>query len=216
MVLGIGGWRLLDAIAENADDAVSVCHLNEGHAAFVILERIRHCMETTGLSFNEALWMTRAGNIFTTHTPLEAGFDTFPPQFIDKYFPVFHDFLSRTGLSLQQLLALGRKNADDPTEAFNMAYLAMRGCARSNGVSRLHGTVSRHLLPPLPSLADSRSAGQTCNQWHTRTLMGLTLGRSLMIRPYGNCALMNEKISSITHAHDWPCKWDRWALHRNR
>ncbi|VAW71301.1 Glycogen phosphorylase, partial [hydrothermal vent metagenome] len=149
MVLGIGGWRLLDAIAENADDAVSVCHLNEGHAAFVILERIRHCMETTGLSFNEALWMTRAGNIFTTHTPLEAGFDTFPPQFIDKYFPVFHDFLSRTGLSLQQLLALGRKNADDPTEAFNMAYLAMRGCARSNGVSRLHGKVSRHLFSPL-------------------------------------------------------------------
>ena len=149
MVLGIGGWRLLEAINEESGDEISVCHLNEGHAAFVILERTRHCMEQTGLSFDEALWMTRAGNVFTTHTPVEAGFDTFPAQFIDKYFPLFHDFLNRTGLSLQQLLALGRKNADDPTEAFNMAYLAMRGCARSNGVSRLHGKVSRHLFSPL-------------------------------------------------------------------
>ncbi len=149
MVLGIGGWRLLEAINEESGDEILVCHLNEGHAAFVILERARHCMEQTGLSFDEALWMTRAGNVFTTHTPVEAGFDTFPAQFIDKYFPLFHDFLNRTGLSLQQLLALGRKNADDPTEAFNMAYLAMRGCARSNGVSRLHGKVSRHLFSPL-------------------------------------------------------------------
>ena len=149
MVLGIGGWRLLEAINKKPEDAISVCHLNEGHAAFVILERTRHCMEQTGLSFSEALWMTRAGNVFTTHTPLEAGFDTFPPQFIDKYFPMFHDFLSRTGLSLQQLLALGRKNADDSTEAFNMAYLAMRGCAQSNGVSHLHGKVSRRLFSPL-------------------------------------------------------------------
>lgn len=145
MVLGIGGWRLLEAIG----DDISVCHLNEGHAAFVILERARHCMEQNNLSFDEALWMTRAGNVFTTHTPVEAGFDTFPAQFIDKYFPMFHDFLSRTGLSLQQLLALGRKNADDPSEAFNMAYLAMRGCARSNGVSRLHGKVSRQLFSSL-------------------------------------------------------------------
>ncbi len=149
MVLGIGGWRMLEAINDDTSDEITVCHLNEGHAAFVILERTRHCMEQTGLSFDEALWMTRAGNVFTTHTPLEAGFDTFPAQFIDKYFPMFHDFLTRTGLSLQQLLALGRKNADDPTEAFNMAYLAMRGCARSNGVSRLHGKVSRHLFSPL-------------------------------------------------------------------
>jgi len=145
MVLGIGGWRLLEAIEAN----ISVCHLNEGHASFVILERARRCMEQTGCSFQQALWITRAGNIFTTHTPVEAGFDTFPPQFIDKYFPIFHDFLIRTGLSLQQLLALGRKNADDPMEAFNMAYLAMRGCARSNGVSHLHGKVSRHLFNAL-------------------------------------------------------------------
>jgi len=145
LVLGIGGWRLLEAIG----DKISVCHLNEGHAAFVILERARQHMEQTDCSFEQALWSTRAGNVFTTHTPVEAGFDTFPPLFVDKYFPIFHNFLTRTGLSLQQLLALGRKNADDPTEVFNMTYLAMRGCARSNAVSRLHGEVSRQLFSAL-------------------------------------------------------------------
>ena len=145
MVLGIGGWRLLTALGED----ISVCHLNEGHAAFVILEHASSFMQQTGCSFQQALWATRAGNVFTTHTPVAAGFDTFPPQFIDKYFPMFNNFLTRTGLSLQELLALGRKNPDDPTEAFNMAYLAMRGCARSNGVSRLHGEVSRRLFTGL-------------------------------------------------------------------
>ena len=145
LVLGIGGWRVLEAIGAD----ISVCHLNEGHAAFVIMERARQHMERSGCSFQHALWTTRAGNVFTTHTPVAAGFDTFPPQFIDKYFPMFHDFLTRTGLSVQQLLALGRRDADDPTEAFNMAYLAMRGCARSNGVSRLHGEVSRQLFSEL-------------------------------------------------------------------
>jgi starch phosphorylase len=145
LVLGIGGWRLLEAIGAD----ISVCHLNEGHAAFVILERARHCMEQIGCSFQHALWATRAGNVFTTHTPVAAGFDTFPAQFVDKYFPMFHNFLTRTGLSLQELLALGRKNPHDSKEAFNMAYLAMRGCARSNGVSRLHGEVSRQLFNEL-------------------------------------------------------------------
>ena len=145
LALGVGGWRLLQALNEN----VSVCHLNEGHAAFVVLERARSFMQQTGCTFQAALWATRAGNIFTTHTPVAAGFDTYPAHFIDKYFPMFHDFLTRTGLGLQELLALGRKNPDDQNEAFNMAYLAMRGCARSNAVSRLHGEVSRQLFVDL-------------------------------------------------------------------
>ncbi|MBL1321771.1 MAG: alpha-glucan family phosphorylase [Methylophaga sp.] len=145
LVLGIGGWRLLDAIG----DDISVCHLNEGHAAFVVLERARQYMEQKECSFQEAVWATRAGNIFTTHTPVVAGFDTFQPQLIEKYFPIFHNFLSKTGLTLQQLLALGRENPNDTSEPFNMAYLAMRGCARSNGVSELHGKVSRQLFKNL-------------------------------------------------------------------
>ena len=145
LVLGIGGWRLLKAVGGD----ISVCHLNEGHAAFVILERARQYMEQGECSFQEALWATRAGNVFTTHTPVAAGFDTFPPQLVDKYFPIFHDFLTFTGLTRQQLLGLGREDPDDPEEAFNMAYLAMRGCTRSNGVSRLHGKVSRRLFRKL-------------------------------------------------------------------
>ena len=97
LVLGIGGWRLLEAIG----DDISVCHLNEGHAAFVILERARHYMEKHSengdCSFQEALWATRAGNVFTTHTPVADGFDTFPPQLIEKYFPLFQDFLKQNG-----------------------------------------------------------------------------------------------------------------------
>ena len=145
LVLGIGGWRLIQEV----DESISVCHLNEGHAAFVILERARQYMEQNDCTFQQALWATRAGNVFTTHTPLAAAFDTFYPQLIEKYFPIFHDFLSQTKLSLQQLLALGRRDPHDPTEPFNMAYLAMRGCIRCNGVSRLHGKVSRYLFSKL-------------------------------------------------------------------
>jgi len=145
LVLGIGGWRLLKAVGEE----ISVCHLNEGHAAFVVLERARELMIRNEIPFWEALWITRAGNVFTTHTPVAAGFDTFTQKFVDKYFPMFHDFLTRSGLSRQELLALGRKNPDDSDEAFNMAYLAMHGCAHSNGVSRLHGEVSRQLFGEL-------------------------------------------------------------------
>ena len=145
LVLGIGGWRLLKAM----DIDISVCHLNEGHAAFVVLERAHQYMQKHKCSFQEALWTTRAGNIFTTHTPVAAGFDTFSPRLIEKYFPVFHDFMTFTGLTRPQLLGLGRKDPDDSGEAFNMAYLAMRGCARSNGVSRLHAKISRNLFRKL-------------------------------------------------------------------
>jgi starch phosphorylase len=142
LVLGIGGWRLLEALGLEVD----VCHLNEGHAAFVVLERARSFMAQHGVSFWEALCATRAGNVFTTHTPVAAGFDTFPPELINKYFQVFQDYLAQLKISLPELLALGRRDAQDPHEAFNMAYLAMRGCSAANGVSRLHGAVSRAMF----------------------------------------------------------------------
>jgi starch phosphorylase len=142
LVLGISGWRLLEALGLEAD----VCHLNEGHAAFVVLERARSFMAQHGVSFWEALYATRAGNVFTTHTPVAAGFDTFPPALINKYFPVFQDYLAQREISLPELLALGRRDAHDLHEPFNMAYLAMRGCSAANGVSRLHGAVSRAMF----------------------------------------------------------------------
>ncbi|BAN34548.1 alpha-glucan phosphorylase [Sulfuricella denitrificans skB26] len=142
MVLGIGGWRLLRAL----DLDPEVCHLNEGHAAFAVLERARNFMEETGQSFEVALAVTRAGNLFTTHTAVDAGFDRFAPALIEQY---LSGYARKLGITLHDLMALGRQNPDDPSESFNMAYLAIRGSGAVNGVSRLHGQVSRHLFAPL-------------------------------------------------------------------
>ncbi|WP_347331005.1 alpha-glucan family phosphorylase [Marinimicrobium locisalis] len=142
IALGICGWRLIDTLGLGD----YVCHLNEGHAAFATLERARLYQTRTGASFEEALWATRAGNIFTTHTPVEAGFDRFPASLLRRY---IGEFALQLGLSMEQLVALGRAHPEDEDERFNMAHLAMHTCAFSNGVSALHGAVSREIFQPL-------------------------------------------------------------------
>ena len=142
LALGLGGWRLIRALGLQPE----VCHLNEGHAAFAVLERARYFMEDTGQPFEVALAATRVGNLFTTHTPVDAGFDRFPPALIE---PFLRRYSERRGVPLRELLALGRKDPNDSTEDFNMAYLAIRGCGAVNGVSRLHGKVSRRIFQPL-------------------------------------------------------------------
>ncbi|MGZ5059764.1 MAG: alpha-glucan family phosphorylase [Methylobacter sp.] len=143
LLLGIGGWRLLDELGIHPE----VCHLNEGHAAFAVLERARCFMQKTGQPFNVALAATRAGNLFTTHTAVEAGFDRFSPSLINQYLCRYAE--QRLGIKVQDLLAMGRLDPNDPEESFNMAYLAIRGSGAVNGVSRLHGEVSRQLFAPL-------------------------------------------------------------------
>jgi len=143
LLLGIGGWRLLRAIGMQPE----VCHLNEGHAAFATLERARTFMEETGQTFEVALAATRAGNLFTTHTAVPAGFDRFTPALIGQYLGGYAE--QKLGISSHDLMALGRMNPNDSSESFNMAYLAIRGSGAVNGVSRLHGKVSRHLFAPL-------------------------------------------------------------------
>ena len=143
IVLGIGGWRLLNALGIEPE----VCHLNEGHAAFVVLERARSFMDETGQPFEVALSVTRAGNLFTTHTPVAAGFDRFTPGLVEQYLGWYAQ--NKLGISLHDLLALGRQNPNDSSEPFNMAYLAIRGSGAVNGVSRLHGRVSRRIFAPL-------------------------------------------------------------------
>jgi starch phosphorylase len=143
LVLGIGGWRLLAALGVEPE----VCHLNEGHAALAVLERARSLMRATGQSFEAALAVTRAGNLFTTHTAVAAGFDRFPPALIEHCLGSYAR--EQLGIALDDLLALGRQNPNDPAELFNMAYLAIRGSRAVNGVSRLHGEVSRRLFEPL-------------------------------------------------------------------
>jgi starch phosphorylase len=143
LLLGIGGWRLLRTLRLEPE----VCHLNEGHAAFAVLERARSFMEDTRRPFDVALAVTRAGNVFTTHTPVPAGFDRFSPTLIERF--LRHYAEGQLGLSLRDLLALGRENPDDPNEPFNMAYLAIKGSGAINGVSRLHGQVSRRIFQSL-------------------------------------------------------------------
>ncbi len=143
LLLGIGGWRLLRALGIKPE----VCHLNEGHAAFAVLERARDFMEDTGQPFEVALAATRAGNLFTTHTAVAAGFDRFAPALIEQYLGWYAE--RKLGIALHDLLALGRQNPNDSSETFNMAYLAFRGSGAVNGVSRLHGKVSRHLFRSL-------------------------------------------------------------------
>jgi glycogen phosphorylase len=143
LLLGMGGWRLLEALDTHPD----VCHLNEGHAAFAVLERARSFMGQHNQPFDVALAATRAGNIFTTHTAVGAGFDRFSPALIAQY--LTHYAGERLGISIHELLSLGRQNPNDDSEEFNMAYLAIRGSGAVNGVSQLHGRVSRHLFEPL-------------------------------------------------------------------
>jgi starch phosphorylase len=168
LVLGIGGWRLLVALGIEPE----VCHLNEGHAAFAVLERARSFMVATGLPFRAALEATRAGNLFTTHTAVAAGFDRFAPDLIEGLLGEY----ARTslGISTEELLGLGRQNPHDPTESFNMAYLAIHGSGAVNAVSRLHGVVSRNLFqslfPRWPT--DEVPVGYVTNGVHTSTWVG--------------------------------------------
>lgn len=143
LVLGIIGWRLLKLLGLHPE----VCHLNEGHAAFAVLERARAFMEEHGQPFEAALAATRAGNLFTTHTAVDAGFDRFHPDLVAKYLRHYSEHA--LGIPIEKLLAMGRHNGGDHGELFNMAFLALRGSGAVNGVSRLHGEVSRRLFQPL-------------------------------------------------------------------
>jgi len=142
IILGFGGWRVLDELGINAE----ICHLNEGHAAFAVLARAFSFMRHSGHSFSVALRATRVGNVFTTHTSVEAGFDRFSPELIRPYATPFADLIR---VPLEDLLAFGRQDAGNRDEPFNMAFLAMRGSGVVNGVSALHGAVSRVNFQPL-------------------------------------------------------------------
>ena len=148
IVLGVGGARALAALGI----APTVWHMNEGHAAFLALERVRQVMGAHALDFATARELAAPGLVFTTHTPVPAGHDRFTPELLEAYFA---DYAQALGLAWSDFLALGRERGDDPTETFTMTVLALRLAAWSNGVSRLHGAVSRAmwqgLWPALPA-----------------------------------------------------------------
>jgi len=138
IVLGIGGIRALAVLGIEP----TVCHINEGHAAFLTLERMRRFIEATGASFNEALALQSAGHVFTTHTPVPAGIDRFHSSLMQRY---FGEYVQGLRLDMEGLQALGRENVFDRNEYFSMAVLALRTSNCCNAVSKLHGEVSRRM-----------------------------------------------------------------------
>ncbi|MPY92455.1 MAG: alpha-glucan family phosphorylase [Acidimicrobiia bacterium] len=142
IILGIGGVRALQAVGQPAQ----LFHTNEGHAGFLGLERVRQLILGEGLRFAEAVEVARAGSLFTTHTPVPAGIDRFPLELIEKY---FSGWARECGLGIGELVALGHRPGDASDERFNMAVMGLRLAARSNGVSALHGEVSRDMFADL-------------------------------------------------------------------
>jgi starch phosphorylase len=148
IVLGIGGLRALVAMGMEP----MVCHMNEGHAAFMALERICLMRERYSMTFEEAVEATKGSNVFTVHTPVAAGNDEFDIELMEKY---FKDYLQRLGISKEAFLELGRVRPLEKQEKFKMPVLAIRMSSYRNGVSELHGKVSRQiwsgLWPQLPA-----------------------------------------------------------------
>jgi starch phosphorylase len=147
IVLGVGGLRALKAVGIEP----TVFHMNEGHSAFLALERIRVLMKDNSLDFEEALEAARSGNVFTTHTSVAAGIDLFESGLMYEY---FGEYCRETGIEIDRLLALGRWNPGEAGERFSMAILAIRTSSFRNAVSRLHRHVSQNmwsgLWPQLP------------------------------------------------------------------
>ena len=147
IVLGIGGMRALKAMGLRP----TVCHMNEGHSAFLVLEQIRLYMREGDLTFEEALEAARSSNVFTTHTPVPAGIDLFDPGLMYHY---FSEYCAEVGIDFQSLMALGRRNPLNRDERFSMAVLALNMSAYRNAVSRLHRQVSQEMFhemwPNLP------------------------------------------------------------------
>ncbi|MDD2851636.1 MAG: alpha-glucan family phosphorylase [Desulfuromonadaceae bacterium] len=204
ILLGIGGIRALRMLGI----IPNVCHMNEGHAAFLALERIRLLMGKRNISFGEAREIVSAGNIFTTHTPVEAGIDHFAPELLDKYFSGYYKSF---GISHDEFIGLGRQSVVNQQESFCMAVLALKLAGHANGVSQLHGEVSRKmwkkLWPELPEEQVPLTA--ITNGVHTRSWVSNHMG-NLLVRYLGTRWLEDptnhtvwRRISKIPDAELW-------------
>ncbi len=139
IILGMGGIRTMHALGIKP----MVCHMNEGHSAFLSLERIRHAIQNKGLTYTEALELGYYSNIFTTHTPVPAGIDVFSNELVEKYFGDF--YRNELQISGKEFYSLGNIYKNSESNVFNMAHLAMNTAGFINGVSKLHGKVSKKM-----------------------------------------------------------------------
>jgi glycogen phosphorylase/synthase len=164
LLLGIGGIRALKELGMEAD----LYHINEGHAAFIGLERLRQYVMEENLGFPEALEIVRASSLFTTHTPVPAGHDSFDEDMLRSY--IAH-YPQRLNISWKQFMNLGKIHPENPSEKFSMSYLAANLSQEINGVSRLHGDVSRHIFNDIWKgyLAEELNLGYVTNGVHYST-----------------------------------------------
>ena len=204
IVLGIGGLRALTALGITP----TVFHMNEGHSAFLALERIRVYLEGSNLTFDEARQQVMATDVFTTHTPVPAGIDTFHPDLMLKY---FRNYFPQLKLDERSFLGLGREDANNDKQGFSMAVLALRLADWCNGVSKLHGDVSRgmwhNLWPGIPR--QEIPIKHITNGIHTRTwlspdmmfLLDRYLGEKWMMNPTDQSAW--EGVAQIPDEELW-------------
>jgi len=200
MLLGIGGVRALTAYGAMPE----VFHTNEGHAGFLGLERIRVLIEQDGLDFDTALEVVRAGTVFTTHTPVPAGIDRFPRELIERFFGGDN---AAPGVPLERILELGDEPGGDGS-VFNMAYMGLRLAQRANGVSRLHGEVSREMFAGLWPGFDANEVpiahvtnGVHAPTWVARPLMELANSRDV-----SDSAQSWDSVESVSDQTIWELK----------
>ncbi|MGE5697156.1 MAG: alpha-glucan family phosphorylase [Candidatus Sericytochromatia bacterium] len=217
ILAGVGGVRAIRAFtAAEGIAAPEVFHMNEGHAGFLGLERIRELMTDSALDFETALTVVRSSTVFTTHTPVPAGIDRFPVDMVEHYFGAndgdgAQGSVLLPGVSLDRILALG---AEDDETKFNMAHMGLRLAQRANGVSLLHGRVSRYMFNELwPGFdADEVPIGSVTNGVHAYTWAApqwLELGRELIGSDNPSEPEVWERIQQVDPGHLW---WIRCRL----
>ena len=210
ILLGIGGLRALQAVGVEP----TICHMNEGHSAFLALERIRRLMADQGYSFATAREASVIGNVFTTHTPVAAGNDWFPAELVETHLGFFREQL---GLSREEFLGLGRVNPNDHHAAFCMTVLALRLSGGANGVSRLHSAVSRRMWQGLwPDFSEREiPIGHITNGVHLHTWTSLEMSE-LFDRHLGDTWRF-----VYTNPQDWNAVYqipdhELWGTHQHR
>jgi starch phosphorylase len=208
IVLGIGGVRALRALGHTP----TVFHCNEGHAGFNALERIRELVGL-GLSFAEAVEQVRAASVFTTHTPVPAGIDRFPPELMYKY---FGGWAQSCGVSIDDLMRLGHRPDEPNDPRFNMAVMGLRLADRANGVSRLHGAVSRQMFqglwPDVP--VDEVPIGSVTNGIHAHTWVSAAVDELFRFHVHGVWDGADEESWQGVHGIDDLRLWQARATGR--
>ena len=213
IVLGIGGVTLLKELGLNP----TIYHMNEGHSSFLVLELIKDIMEEKKVSFNIAKDIVTAKTVFTTHTPVPAGNDIFPTTLVEKY---FKDFWIPLGISKEEFMELGMKPKEENKTTFNMGILALKIAGKKNGVSKLHGAVSRELFGEVwPEIAPNESPiTYVTNGIHTCTWLAPTLKQlyNKYLTPYWQDKIyLNETWEKINNIPDEEL-WKEHTLRKER